>query len=373
MQQIRKLLFKLFLTFLFLHVFQLPLLAQDGNESEGNSLEQTLQTLSEDAARSYLNPIASAYGSDLNAGWFHLAPDPEFIGFDLEVGFVAMGTFFSDANKSFSTSGAFRFTRDQATNMVADIPDAQIRQALVNEIISADQEVEISGATIIGSSTDSLKIKFLGGDVSFTNPYTGRIETMAIDSNITTLPVAGFSELANIEALPLMAPQISLGTLFGTQATFRYLPSTKLNNDLGEFNYFGFGLQHNPSVWLPFDLPINIAASFYTQKLTIGELFETKATAYGINASKELGWAGLNITPYAGFMYESSDMRVTYDLIYDKPDGTQGTIPIDFTMQGENKTRATLGLSVRFLLININADYNIGEYNSISAGITIRI
>ncbi len=343
-------------------------------QNEAPTLEETLQALSQSAAQSYLNPIASAYGSDLNAGWFHRAPKPKKFGFDLEVGFVAMGTFFDDSNKDFSTSGTFRFRRDQAQSMTNNLNlDTDLQNALIDEIISNDYDVDISGATVIGDTANFITVRFTGQNISFTDPNTGRDTTISVGSSQTVLPIAGFNELANIQALPLMAPQFSIGTIFGTQATFRYLPKTRLNDDLGDFTYFGFGIQHNPAAWLPVDLPVDIAASFYTQNLKIGDLFETTATAYGINVSKEIGWSGLNITPYGGYMLESSTMRVTYDMTYDLPDGSTAVMPIDFEMTGENTNRITAGLSIRFLLININADYNWGKYQSVSAGITIRI
>ncbi len=343
-------------------------------QEEAPTLMETLQQLSEDAAKSYLNPVSSAYGADLNSGWFHRAPEAEKFGVDLEFGLVVMGSFFDDANKHFSTTGTFRFRREEAQQLTAgltDLPD-DAKEALINEIISHDYSMEISGATIIGSSEDSLKINFIGQNITFTSPNTGQDTTVNMGASEITLPVAGFGDLADLKMLPLLAPQFSIGTIFGTQATFRYLPTTRINDDLGDFSYFGFGIQHNPAVWLPLPLPVDLGLSFATQKLTIGELFETKTTAFGLNVSKEIGFTGLNLTPYAGYQLESSTMRVTYNMILDTPTGQQETQKIDFEMEGENKSRLTVGLGLRLLLININADYSFGKYNSASVGINLR-
>lgn len=347
-----------------------PLLAQNGSEEP--TLSETLEMLSQDAAKSYLNPISSAFGADLNAGWFHRAPKAKTFGFDLEVGMIVMGALFDDASKSFSTSGDFRFRREEAEALTAgnNLP-SEINEALINEIISHDYTVNISGATIIGSSTDSINIAVSGEAIKFHNPTTGKDTTVIISSNVT-LPVAGFGDLADVTMMPLLAPQLSIGTFFGTQATFRYLPTTNINADLGAFSYFGFGIQHNPSMWIPVPMPVDFALSYFTQKLKIGDLFETRATAFGLNVSKELGISAINITPYAGYMLEQSTMRVKYNFTYDTPDGSQASQKIDFEMEGKNKSRLTLGVSIRFLLININADYNIGKYNSLSAGLTLR-
>jgi len=362
------------LLFIFFVVEFKPVAAQNSKtDPEDPSLTQTLQNLSQDAARSYLNPISSAYGANLNAGWFHRAPKAKKFGFDLELGLVAMGSFFDQGSKSFASSGRFRFRKEEAAQLTENLNlTPEVQQALINEIISNDYTVSISGPTIIGSSTDSIQIAFSGQDIRFPNPNNPHQDTtVTINPNTVILPVTGFKDLADIKFLPLLAPQFSIGTLFGTQATFRYLPTTRINNDLGDFSYFGFGIQHNPGVWLPIPLPFDIAMMYATQRLKIGSLFETTTNAFGLNISKELGVTGLNVTPYAGFMLESSEMCVTYDLVLDSPTGPI-TQKIDFKMEGENKTRATIGLSIRLLLININADYNFGKYNSASMGLNLR-
>jgi Family of unknown function (DUF6588) len=121
-------------------------------------------------------------------------------------------------------------------------------------------------------------------------------------------------------------------------------------------------------------LPLDVSAGFFTQTLKIGDIFKTKTTAFGLNASKQFGFDALNITPYAGFMLESSKMEVNYDFIVDRgPELDPIVQKVEFEIEGENTSRITLGLSIRFLIINLNADYNIGKYNNFSAGITIAI
>lgn len=335
--------------------------------AQEKSLRETLEQLSEDAARKYVAPISSAFGSDLNAGWFHRAPRPKKLGIDLEVGLVGMGSFFPSDSKSFKTRGRFRFSQAEARLLVGNqgFPPA-VEDALVSQITSQNFELEISGATVIGSTTDYITIGFLERtfDVSGVS-YT-------VPSQSVALPVAGFGELADVDFLPLAAPQLSVGTVFGTQATFRYLPSVRINDDLGSFKYFGFGVQHNPSVWLPNPLPVDLAASFFSQSLEIGTLFKTTTTSFGVTASKRLGWGLLNLTPYAGAMLESATMEVSYDFKVDTPTGVV-VERVNFDLEGENKSRIVLGLGFRLLIFNVNADYNIGKYNSVSAGLNFII
>ncbi len=358
--------FNLFFCMLFL-------LFSAGFSQEEKSLTETLQNLSADAASSYLGPIGSGFGANLNAGWFHKAPQDEKFGFDLELGFVFMGSQFPDDATHFSTSGKFKFSSTEAEEILSVDPNwASLPTAVQDEFkeILASQafDVNMEGATIIGSEDDPITITFPGQTI--TEPNSG--QEITVEDQTVVLPVAGFKNLADAKMLPMMAPQFSIGTIYGTQATFRYLPDVQLDADLGKFSYFGFGIQHNPAAWLPVPLPLDVSAGFFTQSLKIGKLFTTSTTAFGLNASKQFGFEALNITPYAGFMLESSTMEVTYDFIVNSPSGPI-TQKINFEIEGANKTRLTIGLSIRFLIININADYNIGKYNNFSAGINFAI
>jgi hypothetical protein len=373
---------------LFLSAMVATAFAQDN----GSNLEETLKKLSQDAAKKYVSPVVSAFGSNLNGGWFHKAPSAKVFGLDLEVGLVGMGTFFpKDAEyKHFSESGSFRFNSTQATELVVNsnlgLP-AQIQAALVQEITSRDFTVGISGATIIGASDDYIKINFSQQSVTFTDPITLLPRTVTISPDVITLQgIGGLGDvLANISFLPFVAPQASIGTILGTRAVFRYfpeisLPVTDITKDIGKFSWFGWGIQHNPGVFLPTPLPLDISLGFFKQTLkinpsgeiggTVTPIFEASTTAYGITVSKRLGIGILNVTPYAGYLRESSKITFSYDFTLDPGTALEQKIPIDFLLEGENKSRFNFGLSFRLLLFNINADYNIlGKYKSITVGV----
>ena len=343
-------------------------------QEEDGSLSNTLQELSADVAKRYVAPISSAFGSDLNAGWFHTVPEAKKFGFDLEFGLVGMGSFFPQEAKHFETSGQLRFSAQEA-GLFADIALEDytgldkliLKSLLVQEITSQYAEVDVSGATIIGSEFDSLTIFFPGGE------YTVGSETYTVPPQLIKLGIVGIGGMADINVLPLFAPQLSLGTIYGTRLTLRYIPDIQINEELGSFRYFGFGLQHNPGLWFKHPLPFDIAASFYTQNLKFGNLLNTSTVAFGVNASKQLGLAALNVTPYVGFMVESATMEVSYDYIVEVQPGQFEVEKVKFDIEGENNTRFTFGLSIRLLLINLNADYNVGQYNSVSVGLNFAI
>ena len=355
------------------------------NQTGSKDLEGSIERLSRDAATQYVGPVVSGIGSNLNAGWFHRAPSAKMIDFDLEFGVVAMGTLFSDENKTFGTSGVFQFDSSQAYGLTKNINDpfyngltaaqkAQVQQQLVNQIRGRDFTVTISGPTIIGSEKDSLKVGFPGAQFTVTDP-SGVQHQVTVPSTKTPLPVTGLlgdKRILGKNMIPLASPQLTFGTIAGTQVTFRYLPEYKISEEIGKTKYFGWGIQHNPAVWFEGESPIDVSAGFFSQKITAGTIFKAKTTSFGVNASKRLGWGALNLTPYVGYMVEKSSMTFTYDYILDTP---TGKVPqrVVFDLEGENKSRLTLGLSIKLLFLNINADYNIGKYNSYSAGVMIII
>jgi hypothetical protein len=174
-----------------------------------------------------------------------------------------------------------------------------------------------------------------------------------------------------LSALPLAAPQLTIGTVFGTQFSFRYLPDVQITKEIGSFKYFGFGIQHNPAVWLGTPLPVDLSIGYFTQTMDVGTLISTTTKSWGIQASKQLGWSYLNLTPYFGYLNESSTMTFTYTpaAIVLPGGGTYQPDAVSFDLTGQNSSRLTVGLGIRLGIINVNADYNFATYNSATAGV----
>ncbi len=364
----------------FLGTVASPVAAQD----EEGEIEETLKQLTRQAASGYLQPIITPIGMDLNGGWFHKTPPATKFGLSLELGAVGMITLISDdVEKTFSvTDTTFKLSDQQTSDLVSalGIGDATVEQALFDQIKGQNFSVSIHGPNILGASDDEIEIDFSGTDVTFTDPNTSLPRTETLDPVTWSLGFGGLGFLENLSFVPTAAPQLSVGTVLGTRATFRFLPTVEissippfslfLDEEFGKISYFGFGLQHNPGVFLPIPLPVDVAVAFYTQTFKIGEeFFKVKTTAFGINASKKLGIGPINITPYAGFMLEKSTIDIAYTYEVESLLGTPQEIDIALHFEGENKSRIILGLSLKLLLFNINADYNIGKWNSFTVGV----
>lgn len=343
----------LLISLLFLFIAG-SLMAQD--------LEETLEELSGNAAQAYVGPIVSGFGTNLNGGWFHKSPKQKFLGLDFELGFVAMVTPFNDEDDYFDTEGNFYFNRAQAENIAQDVP-TEIFEDVVLAIMDQEFTVGMYGPTIIGPGDENIMIIFPGQQIS--------VETMA-GTQTVDLPGTDFDLgigglLEDFDYLPLAAPQLSIGTVYGTQLSLRYLPTYEIE-DLGEIAYMGFGLQHNPKAWLPIPVPVDFCLAFFSQSLDIGDIVTTKALSYGLNVSKTFGMRMLSVTPYAGFMAESCTMEFKYDYVLDSELTNPEIRQIKFELESENTGRLTLGTSFRLGVFNMNVDYNMGEYNSVTAG-----
>lgn len=345
----------------------------------GQTMEETVSKLGAAAGKAYVGPVVSGFGSNLNAGWFHKAPPAKKFGINFEVGPVFMGTWLKGGSTTLNVSGAFRLDSAQAARVASDIDTSntfgqgqRLQDSAAAAIRRTDINVNFAGPTIIGSeelpmtyqvAADPLTIGTLAGDTVITLPTT--LDTLK-DQNGNAINFAVLERFADLP-LPLVAPQFTIGTVFGTNFTLRYLPEYEIE-DLGKVKFSGFGIQHNPAVWFSSTMPVDISVGYFTQSLEVGTLFKASSQAFGLNASKTFGWRILNLTPYGGVQFESSNFKFKYDL---EVDGE--SIPVNFEMDGDNKYRATAGLSVRLLFINLNADYNFAKYNSVSAGVTVGI
>lgn len=347
---------------------------------EESELSKTMSKLAGGAIEGFLGPAGSAFGNNLNTGWFHKAPKDKIFGIDLEVGVVMAGTFTSDANKTFDLNSSFRFDDAQATTIANQLDlsttpvqfRTQIRNEFITQLKNNDVSVRFNGPTFLNGDGSPVTIVFDPGSVQLTNPANNTKQNYSVGAFGDT--VEGVKGV-DLPIVPLPLPQVSLGTIYGTMVTLRGLPVDIPAGDFGKVRFFGFGIQHNLGMWLPIPI-VDLAVSYYSTGLSVKakqngkeqELLKTTASGFGLNVSKQLGFGFLNVTPYAGFGIENSKTTIAYDAPLNTAAGPT-TIPFSVEFEGQNKTRMTVGLSIRLLVININADYNLGKNNSASAGV----
>lgn len=324
-------------------------------------LESTFSSLPDDPAKEFLRPLTDAFGANLNTGWINNAVSPTEKSLDFQIGVVGMGAFIDPDEAIFQLLDIiFPFKEADAEQLAQSISgfnnlDAATQQAIIREIETTGLMGSVEGPTFFGSEDESVVV-------------TTQTQMITVDGNSYTVPgqqivleeVQGI--ISDPGIFPTVAPQLCLGTLYGTQLTLRFLPGLELSEDVGKLNYFGIGLQHNPLVWLDQEFPVNVALAFFYQRLKIGDALDTKTTAYGLTVSKTFGAALTNITPYGGFLIEKANMDVNYE--YEIAPGF--TIPFDFEIEGANEFRGVLGVGAYLFGVNIFADYNFSTVNTVN-------
>jgi len=339
-------------------IFSFVSYGQDNSSGDFNS---TIKSLSSDAAKGYVGPIISSFGSNLNSGWVTKVPSASKLSFSLELKIVAMGTKIDDALKTFSTVGSFNFTKSQAQDIAGQAaPNDFVAQSQIEqELLSHAWTLGISGPTIMGSKDQNVVLDFQGQTITYNN-------VQYQIPNYTLTDVSGF--LDNLSLFPTATIQLGVGTFMGTNVEIRWFPKVNIK-DLGDFTYWGFGFTHNPAVWFPgTEFPVDFAVGYHYQDLKVGTIFETKTSMIGIYASKTFG-AIISFTPYVGITSESSTTTVNYDYTYDLNGITQ-TTNINFELKGANNMGLTVGAAFKLAILNLNIDYKFASVKTISAGLT---
>jgi hypothetical protein len=281
------------------------------------------------------------------------------LAFDLEVKIMGMASVFSDESKTFSTSASFRFNNDQINQILKSSginPSSAEGASIRNEMLSRDFNVGISGPTIIGSDQENAVVEFGGAVIQG--------ETLG-QATIELEDVKGV--LSDMSIFPMGGIQLGIGTVYGTTAAFRWFPDIDVP-DLGKISFFGFGFMHNPAVWLPMPLPLDVAVGYFTQTLTVGDMFESTATQFGVFASKTFG-IGVSVTPYLGLTSESSTTTLSYTYNLPTPAGVSQQ-NLSFDLEGENSVGITVGAAFRLLVLNLSVDYKMANTNTATAALS---
>ena len=235
--------------------------------------------------------------------------------------------------------------------------DADI-DAVAAQLIGKPVTMSIDGPTLIGSEDEEVTLT-MNSPVEVTIPgqtAKGNVLGRKVPLGVTGAGLSGITP-----GVPLAFPQITVGTLAGTQLSIRYLPETE------GFSFFGLGINHNPGFWtekaqLPFG--INSSVNFAWSKMSYGDFLEFKAWNAGLTASRRFGWRFLNVAPFVGLGVEGSSLEVSYETSYKGADGKP--LKVGFEADGDNFFRATVGSKFRLGIIDLAGSYTMAKSNSIA-------
>jgi len=263
----------------------------------------------------YMKPFVTAFGSDLNSGWFSIAKTAP-LSFGLT--FNAMLAVVPDGDKTF----------------IVHNPNP--------DLYNGDYEVT---ATVFGNN----------GAV-FTSKVVG-VEDLFLPKGV------------DIKAVPLIVPQAHLGLPGGFEIEVRYIPPYEIK-DMGKISFMGGGVKYQVSKLIPMlstIVPIAIQGTY--QQFKLGDDVTINSAFVNLHASR--GLVILPLTIYGGIGYEHTTLEAKYT--YTEPWEGGTTHKIDFNITGDNNFRFTAGARLKILLLDVMVDYSVGKYQTVRAGVGFSI
>ncbi len=268
-------------------------------------LENTLKQYSSTTVTGYIQPVADMFGANMHTGYYHSA-DVEKSGLHISLDFIAMGAMVKDDQKTYTAQSPAGFNPGS-----------------------------FQTATLFG-----------GKGTEVTDARTG-------------LKYKGSDGIINATYFPLAVPQLTIGNIYGTQATIRFvtIPTSISQDKLPVITLWGLGARHSISQYIP-KFPVDLAAGFYYNSFTFGDMINFKGVALNAQASKS--WSILTV--YGGLQWEQSKMTLSYT-------SSDVTSPlVDLTLDGANAFRFTAGLALGLGPLKLFADANFGSVTTLSAG-----
>ena len=267
-------------------------------------VEDAISQLSGPNAKGYLQPLADLFGANMNAGAYHSAKIPR-AGFNIALDLIVMGAPIGDDQK--------RYTAQAPTGF---------------------NPASFETSTIFGG---------IGGLVNDPSGASYR----------------GSDGIFDTQLFPLTAPQLTIGSVLGTQVVGRYVFIPKLGDNVPSSNLWGAGVIHSISQWLG-GPPVDLAIGFFYNSFTAGNIITYNGYAISGVVSKEF----TVFTAYGGLAYEQSTMNLKYVSTDPSVPG-----PVNIDLEGANTFRVTAGGLLQLGLFRLFADINIGSVTHFSGGI----
>jgi hypothetical protein len=272
--------------------------------SAQSKLEDALGQFDSETVKGYIQPMADFFGANMNAGHYHSASIP-VTGLKIEFDVIGMGSLVGDDQKTFEAAAPPGFG-------VTTFETATIYGG--------------KGATIYGPDS---------------------------------LSYSGSDGIIDASLFPLAVPQLTVGSVYGTEATIRYIGTPSIGDD--EFpstTLFGIGARHSISQYLP-AVPLDISAGFFYSSFSVGDLIDFTGLSIGAQASKSFAVAHV----YGGLAWEKSTMNISYT------SSAPGAGNVDLDLDGDNSFRFTLGAGLSLGVLKVFADANFGSITNFSGGI----
>ncbi len=276
-----------------------------------SQLEMAIQQFRSSEVGGYIQPLGDLFGANMNAGLYHSAAVPKD-GFHIRIDVVGMISLVGDEHKVYE----------------ATLPEGFVPQG-----------GSFQTATVFGGKGTTFK-----------------------DAN-SGLEYKGSDGIVRLSAFPLLVPQLTIGSLFGTEATIRFMKTPQLSQQWfpTRSTLFGIGLRHSISQYLR-NAAVDVSVGAFYSTFSLGDIIDFKARTVSLSVSKTVSL----FTPYIGLGYERSTMHLHYDF---RGEDWQYPRLVDIVIEGANRFRVTGGFMIDLQAVRLFADANFGNVHHYSGGI----
>lgn len=283
-------------------------------------------------AKEYLRPYGEMLGVNLNSGWYTTAKVHRVAGFDLT--FSTSYTQVPNGAKSFDPSALGLETVEpiEANKMAPTMSGDKSNSLAFRDQLMGTELFEIEGA---------------GSDYLVTPMITGAV-----------------------------------GLPFHTELMGRFMPQVDFG-DYGKMYLWGVGLKHSLKDYIPFVkripfLQLSVLGAYTTFNSSVGVEYSGDKGKLEIGSNAYTGrlLLGANlpvVAVYTGVGYGSTksnfDVKGTFvNMPVSDPDDNVNPIALVYTTNGLD---FNVGMRLRFAIFAIHADYSVGDYSVLTAGVGI--
>lgn len=347
------------------------LIFSTGLYGQSGQTEDELTILLNQTANSYVSPMMPSLSASLNSSWLSMPPTTR-MGFDIRLGGTAALSDLNTDPGSFAHTGQYYLSRDAAEELTTDIEDQpDIREQVITQLVNDGIPINITGTTIVGPANQNMLVRFGDdGEVDFTvrhaeYPFPVHI---TLEPDDIELELGGVFQEEGLTQFPAAAPQITLGTLYGTQAVIRYIPAIEIDKENGSFSYLGGGLLHNPMVWLPDFAYVDIGLGAFWQQIKLGDIMEMQTVSYGAMVGRSFGPGWANVTPQLGLLWDGMTMDMQYTEELDTP-GESRDVTMELALESPTEMRTFVGLEGYLFHLTMFGRYYVSGRGGLTAGV----
>ena len=285
-------------------------------------LGSKLSKVTGDYAKVYLRSLHDALGANFNSGFIKDANIPYSkklpVGINVSLRLTAMNTFMLDEDRVFSMS--------------------YYDTGYVNGHPVLGKYTVKNAPSAIGNTTEPIA-EFTYQGINYP------------DQNKTLI-----GGVLNTAYVPFLIPELSIGSIYGTDAQIKVFPKITIG-DLGGLGLYSFALRHNISHY--FNEPsLDVAIQAGYQKFFIDDSYETRIlNSNSFFANVQVSKTLKIFTFYGGAQWEHFNTDISYT--YNNNTGT--VVPVNFSMKAINMIRGVLGASIKYGFFEFGVDANISQ------------